>query len=86
VSGSRSIHRLVRRALNLLGGKRVAVDGSYFNGNVSNESFHSVKRLAENIEKLGAGLTNGSALSIRRIVTIWSRPHATPICLPSWKN
>lgn len=41
------------RALNLLGGKRVAVDGSYFNGNVSDESFHSVKRLAEDIEKLG---------------------------------
>ena len=42
------------RALNLLGGKRVAVDGSYFNGNVSDESFHSVKRLAEDIEKLGS--------------------------------
>jgi len=42
------------RALNLLGGKRVAVDGSYFNGNVSDASFHSVKRLAEDIEKLGS--------------------------------
>jgi len=42
------------RALNLLGGTRVAVDGSYFNGNVSDASFHSVKRLAEDIEKLGS--------------------------------
>jgi len=74
------------RALNLLGGKRVAVDGSYFNGNVSDASFHSVKRLAEDIESWGAGLTNGSTHWIRRIVTIWSRPHATPICLSSWKS
>jgi len=27
--------------------------GCYFNGNVSDECFHSVKRLAEDIEKLG---------------------------------
>ena len=40
------------RALNLLGGKRVAVDGSYFNGNVSDESFPNLKRLAEDVEKL----------------------------------
>jgi len=51
--GSCSIHCLCR-ALNLLGGKRVAADGSYFNGNVSDASFHSLKRLAEDIEKLGS--------------------------------
>ena len=40
------------KSLKLLGGTRVAVDGSFFNGNVSDASFHSVKRLAEDIEKL----------------------------------
>lgn len=43
---------IVCKSLKLLGGTRMAVDGSFFNGNVSDASFHSVKRLAEDIEKL----------------------------------
>ena len=38
--------------LNLLGGKRAGVDGSHFNGNVSDKSFRSLKSLAQDIEKL----------------------------------
>ena len=38
--------------LDLPGGKRVAVDGSHFNGNVSDKSFRSAKGLAQDIEKL----------------------------------
>ena len=40
------------KSLKLLGGIRVALDGSFFNGNVSDNSFHSVKRLSDEIEKL----------------------------------
>jgi transposase len=38
--------------LDLLGGQRVAVDGSHFNGNVSDRSFRSVKSLADDIGRL----------------------------------
>jgi len=38
--------------LNLLGGKRVGVDGSHFNGNVSDKSFRSLGSLARDIDKL----------------------------------
>ena len=40
------------KGLNLLGGKRVGVDGSHFNGNVSDQSFRSLGSLARDIEKL----------------------------------
>lgn len=36
----------------LLGGRRAAVDGSHFNGNVSDKSFRSVAGLGQDIEKL----------------------------------
>lgn len=38
--------------LDLLGGQRVAVDGSHFNGNVSDQSFRSVKSLTDDIGRL----------------------------------
>jgi transposase len=40
------------KELKLLGGKRVGVDGSHFNGNVSDKSFRSLKSLARDIGKL----------------------------------
>ncbi|MEI7902141.1 MAG: IS1182 family transposase [bacterium] len=40
------------KELKLLGGKRVGVDGSHFNGNVSDKSFRSLKSLARDIDKL----------------------------------
>lgn len=40
------------KELGLLGGQRVGVDGSHFNGNVSDKSFRSVKGLAQDIERL----------------------------------
>ena len=40
------------KALRLLGGEQVAVDGSHFNGNVSDHSFHSVKGLKQDLERL----------------------------------
>ena len=40
------------KELCLLGGERVAVDGSYFNGNVSDQSFRSVKGLHQEIQQL----------------------------------
>jgi transposase len=40
------------KGLNLLGGKRVGVDGSHFNGNVSDKSFRSLGSLARDIDKL----------------------------------
>jgi transposase len=42
------------KALELLGGERVAVDGSHFNGNVSDKSFRTVMGLNQGIEKLDA--------------------------------
>jgi transposase len=40
------------REWRLLGGERVGVDGSHFHGNVSDQSFRSVKRLAQEIDDL----------------------------------
>jgi len=40
------------RALGLFGGQRVAVDGSFFKGNVSKKSFRTHKRLTAQIAKL----------------------------------
>ena len=40
------------KELKLLGGKRVGVDGSHFNGNVSDKSFRSLRGLARDIDKL----------------------------------
>ena len=40
------------KELKLLGGKRVGVDGSHFNGNVSDKSFRSLGSLARDIDKL----------------------------------
>lgn len=40
------------RAFHLVGGERVAVDGSHFNGNVSDKSFRSVSTLEEDIQRL----------------------------------
>jgi transposase len=48
------------REWRLLGG-RVAVDGSHFNGNVSDKSFRSVARLEEEVRRLGERLERNAA-------------------------
>lgn len=40
------------KSLRLVGGEQVAVDGSAFNGNASDQSFRSVKRLKQDLERL----------------------------------
>jgi transposase len=43
---------LLARALDLVGGERVAIDGSFFDGNASKASIATRKRLAERLAKL----------------------------------
>jgi len=75
------------KKLDLLGGKRVGVDGSHFNGNASDRSFRSAKGLAQDIAKLEARTgkwheemdRGGAGRTLRR-------PRATPDCLPNWRS
>lgn len=48
---------LLCRELDLFGGKKVAIDGSFFRGNASKASIHTEKKLKKQIEELDAKIT-----------------------------